>query len=140
MIVAYTISFGWHVGWALSTGDFIQLDEGHIVFGRTYCSPGMTLTGPTPITARSFVRDFRANQRFACSFPSPDGRWHVQVPVWSILLAVGVPTLFTWKPLRLRRRKPGHCIACGYDLAGNTTGICPECGGAAGGQEQPAAN
>jgi hypothetical protein len=27
--------------------------------------------------------------------------------------------------LRLRR---GLCPACGYDLAGNTTGVCPECG------------
>ena len=29
--------------------------------------------------------------------------------------------------LRLRRGR-GLCPACGYDLAGNTTGICPECG------------
>jgi len=27
--------------------------------------------------------------------------------------------------LRLRR---GLCPACGYDLAGNTSGLCPECG------------
>jgi len=23
---------------------------------------------------------------------------------------------------------PGHCTACGYDLTGNTSGVCPECG------------
>lgn len=26
------------------------------------------------------------------------------------------------------RLKPGHCYGCGYDLTGNVSGICPECG------------
>ena len=26
------------------------------------------------------------------------------------------------------RRRRGQCIRCGYDLTGNTTGVCPECG------------
>ncbi|HPM24999.1 MAG TPA: hypothetical protein PLP66_13915 [Phycisphaerae bacterium] len=27
-------------------------------------------------------------------------------------------------------RPHGHCPKCGYDLTGNTSGVCPECGGA----------
>ncbi len=27
------------------------------------------------------------------------------------------------------RRRRGQCLACGYSLAGNTSGVCPECGG-----------
>jgi hypothetical protein len=27
-----------------------------------------------------------------------------------------------------RPPKAGHCPACNYDLTGNTTGRCPECG------------
>ena len=27
-----------------------------------------------------------------------------------------------------RRRKKGLCIKCGYDLTGNVSGVCPECG------------
>ena len=30
------------------------------------------------------------------------------------------------------RHRRGLCPACGYDLAGNTTGVCPECGRAVG--------
>ena len=29
---------------------------------------------------------------------------------------------------QLRRRKKGLCLKCGYDLTGNTSGACPECG------------
>ena len=30
--------------------------------------------------------------------------------------------------LRLERQAKGLCVACGYDLAGNVSGKCPECG------------
>lgn len=29
---------------------------------------------------------------------------------------------------RREREKAGECINCGYDLRGNTSGVCPECG------------
>ena len=29
---------------------------------------------------------------------------------------------------REARRRSGFCVTCGYDLTGNTTGRCPECG------------
>ncbi|OWY72519.1 hypothetical protein B7486_06260 [cyanobacterium TDX16] len=29
-----------------------------------------------------------------------------------------------------RRLRPGLCLNCGYDLTGNRSGICPECGAA----------
>ncbi len=27
-----------------------------------------------------------------------------------------------------KRRAKGQCLACGYDLRGNLSGVCPECG------------
>ena len=33
--------------------------------------------------------------------------------------------------LRRRRLRRGHCEHCGYDLTGNVSGVCPECGQAA---------
>lgn len=57
----------------------------------------------------------------------PSGRvcW-VGVPLWMILLLIALPAaLLCW----LDRRIPPHCCrGCGYDLTGNTSGTCPECG------------
>ena len=50
------------------------------------------------------------------------------VPLWWLLVVVGVPTGVLWR--RDRRPRPGHC-RCGYDLTGNKSGQCPECGRAA---------
>jgi len=47
-------------------------------------------------------------------------------PIWLVVV------LSTVGGLLLRRvakhRRPGHCHSCGYDLTGNTSGKCPECG------------
>ena len=28
----------------------------------------------------------------------------------------------------IKRRRPMHCSTCGYNLTGNASGTCPECG------------
>lgn len=53
-------------------------------------------------------------------------RTSVYVPIWFVAGLVGSPTVWLW--LRDRRRAPGLCCKCGYDLRGNTSGVCPECG------------
>ncbi len=51
------------------------------------------------------------------------GRFHV--PIWLFFAAVGAPTgILWWRD----RSKHGFCKACRYDLRGNESGICPECG------------
>jgi hypothetical protein len=45
--------------------------------------------------------------------------------------AAGVFALLWWlmDPLKAdRRRRLGLCVGCGYDLTGNVSGVCPECG------------
>ena len=51
----------------------------------------------------------------------------VIIPLWMPLAAVGVPTVFLWYRRR-RRRREGHCQACGYNLTGLPEPRCPECG------------
>ena len=52
------------------------------------------------------------------------------IPMWFVVLASALlalaPSLLT---IRARRRiARGACGGCGYDLMGNTMGVCPECG------------
>jgi hypothetical protein len=56
------------------------------------------------------------------------------VPYWAALLAAAaLPAAWVVRAgrRRRRRRRPGLCPHCGYDLTGNTSGVCPECGTAA---------
>ena len=47
------------------------------------------------------------------------------VPIWMpLVLSVGLTTYIIWID---RPPKPGHC-PCGYNLTGNVSGVCPECG------------
>ena len=50
----------------------------------------------------------------------------IEIPLWVPWLAILFPTLWLW--CFDRRHAPGLCQRCGYDLSGNTTGVCPECG------------
>jgi hypothetical protein len=54
-------------------------------------------------------------------------RWTVYIPCWLLLGIAAIPTALLWWRRR-RRYSPGHCRECGYNLTGNTSGRCPECG------------
>jgi hypothetical protein len=67
-------------------------------------------------------------------FPDPTVEWGciaVRAPLW-LLFAVSLcyPILaFVRGPVRRwRRRRRGLCVKCGYNLTGNVSGVCPECG------------
>lgn len=51
----------------------------------------------------------------------------VDLPLWLPVILFGVPTAYLFIRDAVRGR-PGHCTHCGYDLTGNTSGTCPECG------------
>ena len=50
------------------------------------------------------------------------------VPLWCLLVLAGPATALLW--WRDRRKPAAHCQNCGYDLTGNVSGTCPECGAA----------
>ncbi len=61
------------------------------------------------------------NKRVAC------GYWRgVKLPIWIPLLGIAIPTAWLW--WRDRRFPSDHCQNCGYNLTGNVSGRCPECG------------
>ena len=56
---------------------------------------------------------------------------HIGIPWWlPFLLLAAYPTIaFIRGPLRRwPRSRKGRCLKCGYDLTGNVSGTCPECG------------
>ena len=68
------------------------------------------------------------------SIPYRGSTWNgrkLAFPHWLLVCLFGIyPTVaFIRGPLRRRLRlKRGLCLNCGYNLTGNTSGICPECG------------
>lgn len=63
--------------------------------------------------------------------PAPYTRWDVTIYVRPTIAILAAYPTFAFihgsvrRRLRLRR---GLCIKCGYDLTGNVSGACPECG------------
>ena len=59
-------------------------------------------------------------------FPDTSRLHQVLIPIWLILVPVVIAAIYLWRSDR--RTAPGHCPHCNYNLTGNTTGTCPECG------------
>ena len=58
-------------------------------------------------------------------------RWGIYSPMGAlmVLLAAYPAIAFIRGPFRRwRRRRKGRCLRCGYNLEGNESGTCPECG------------
>ncbi len=65
--------------------------------------------------------------------PVATSYWHtreVTLPFWALFLLAAFPAglLGARACRRVRWLRTGRCLGCGYDLTGNTSGVCPECG------------
>jgi 4-amino-4-deoxy-L-arabinose transferase-like glycosyltransferase len=57
------------------------------------------------------------------------GGWTVAVPHWLFcIIFLALPALWLRRHRRERRQIADGCRSCGYNLTGNVSGVCPECG------------
>jgi hypothetical protein len=56
--------------------------------------------------------------------------WDMSAPLWPLVLVTALLPASRWWRWRksIRRQATGGCHACGYNLTGNVSGTCPECG------------
>ncbi len=68
---------------------------------------------------------------FSTSVTGPYRHSWLVFPLWAssaLLVVMGGLPLAHGPLRRWRRRRNGWCVYCGYDLNGNRSGRCPECG------------
>ena len=57
------------------------------------------------------------------------GRNHWDGPdQWARLGMIGISAILIWLPRKADQNGRGRCKKCDYNLTGNQSGICPECG------------
>ena len=116
------------VAWRVTAFGFTLFQVGHLRFG--FARGGVLAYGP--------VDTSRLGVSVSGWMPGPDlaflpergftslGTPRYFVPMWIPFLALAIPTYILWR--RDRRKPEGCCQQCGYDLTGNESGVCPECG------------
>ena len=107
---------GIHFVWVLTAGDPLEASE--VGWSREAVTPEPMPPGDTPLKRLGFD-----------VFWEP-GLKQVLLPAWAVAAPAAVPlVLSTIGAVRRRRRDRRHlCRSCGYDLTGNVSGVCPECG------------
>jgi|ERR1043166_7193137 hypothetical protein len=76
-------------------------------------------------TLGGFPPDWSLMRRLGLVLPRSQN-YVYRFPLWIPLLISAILLLTFWRISR--RPLKGHCKTCNYNLTGNTTGICPECG------------
>ena len=78
-----------------------------------------------------FLLDLIAPQVDSTSFGRGLNAMKWLYPVWFASPILGFLTALVWFRKRnhdFAKYQRGHCQSCGYDLTGNQSGICSECG------------
>lgn len=72
-----------------------------------------------------------SDAQWALDFDMYNTDWFVLlIPFWAPAAAFSLlAAALWWRPLVARARSQrGACVACGYDLRGSSSPVCPECG------------
>lgn len=122
--------------YVLTVGDiyyFHSATTGHRYVVRVACGAGRVSVDCWPVKWIDFPwGPAECGWHPAYRFPwLPSYEWSdqgvgIELPLWlPLLLCAGVALLARSYS---GRAAPGRCEQCDYDLTGNTSGICPECG------------
>jgi hypothetical protein len=110
---------------------YLRIDRGTVQIRHGGVEPGAPCGQFVRINRWGFACEKLSDNRYqAGTFVDR----HVYAPMWSIfLLTLLYPSAklgwFVRGPLRRARRlRMRRCEACGYDLTGNVSGVCSECG------------
>ena len=123
----FLASIRWYVAWCPDGNYGIMVFGGRAYFGHVVgvhmrsLPPGWSLVLRDENWWMQWWPDFRIERWGSHSFAV--SLW------WPFVLAAAATGVLRHLD---RRRPPGACSACAYDLTGSTTGVCPECGKACG--------
>ena len=116
LIAAGVANLRYTVAWKLPDGSGLGTGSGQVCMWRGWYGQSVGLT----------IVDSEVWQFWPMEFRFGGPRGVLAAPIWVLLLTIGIPTIVLWR-LDRGRALPGHC-PCGYDLTGNVSGTCPECG------------
>jgi len=129
LFAAMAFSFWQEIGYADQSGGYILVDGAFAYLRFDYRALGQTSEGWWFCTIEPFSKGWWA--RSTCPEIMRLSAIHrdfvaIFVPLAPAILVLAVASALLWR--RDRRIRPGHCLKCGYDLTGNVSGVCPECG------------
>ena len=114
------------IPFSASTWANVRVESGRITVTRRTSPPVVTaeaafmedLLRPVP---KQFAGIAWSRNRISC-------RLEASLMLLTVLAIYPTIALIRGPWRRHRRRKRGLCLKCGYNLAGNVSGVCPECG------------
>ena len=125
--VAWGVSLLWPCcygyQWRSGSSTALFLQDGRIGVARVDSS----VSFPSGFT---LANSLTINRGWRLAWIAPISRrtWATVVhgPLWPLLFSIALPTTYLF--YRDRRPPLGQCKRCRYDLTGNVSEVCPECG------------
>ncbi len=125
LITAWLLSRWWWVPFPLNNHG--SLEDAGIGAGAVYYDYESMMGYPS-----TWPMSFTSKRGFWLWKPRIIGSRYVVtvlIPLWIPFLVIAAPTGVLWyRERRSVRHELGLCANCHYNLAGNTSGVCPECG------------
>ena len=125
-----------------SPTQFVEYWGGLAIFDGTVAMEGTMIDADARLPSESFSRVDKRSKWYSFTLRrvlqtgdnsgrQQSAEYYVSFPLWApffLLTLLLAPASYRGPARRWRRRKRGECAECGYNLTGNVTGVCSECG------------